>query len=191
MDKVESREDRLRAAIATDQSILGALCPEAQRRLLDFSFDREQTDGVVEAAEEILTNVQHELSSRRPRLEHAAAFELVSARQWAIYALSLITTTHAHAKKHELAVTEGSPLTACFGFSPFLPPIRGRALQEVQTHRYGVLRIPAYGCFAVIPESTRLGGRMWRQWCTDCAPNSRDAALRQARSHRRMVDSLS
>ncbi len=193
--KLSPRDRIRRAALAREQPILGARCPKAQARLFDFSVqvrivgDPFDEAGLQDAAEEVLACVQAELRANASPLEAAAAFELTHSRRWAVYALSCLTGSHAHAKRHELSITNGSPLTVCIGTSAFAPPILGaNKLQTVNTH-LGDVRIPVCGCFAIVPESTTLGGR-WRLWCDACAPNVGKRDRAQLTRHAAAVRSL-
>ena len=147
--------------------------------------------GLREACEETLRCVQAELHARESPLAAAAGYELAHARLWALHGLSLDTGNHSHARRFEFRVTNGDPLTVCFGYSPFAAPVAGfQRLQTVTTSRWGDVHIPANGCLAIIPEATHMGGRMWRQWCEDCAPSRGQRARALARAHKRIVERL-
>jgi len=186
---------RRRAALPDSQPILSARCPDAQARLFDFSIELARHDpstqvGLQDAAETLLSVVQDELRSRSP-LELRAALELAGARLWAIHAFFVLTGSHSQAKRFETELAAGEPLAVCIGTGPFWAPVAGfRKLQTVRSAHWGELHIPARGCLAVIPESTRLGGVMWRYWCDDCAPKRGQKTRSQARRHRTMVDEL-
>ena len=164
-------------------------------RLFDFSIelvDRAPVthEGLQEASEATLGAVQDELRVRTSPLELAVASELAFARLWAIHALLGLTGSHSHAKRFELEVTSGRPLAVCVGKSPWFPPVAGfRKLQTVRSY-WGDVFVPALGCHAVIPESTRLGGVMWRYWCDDCAPNRGAKARAQGRRHKKLFDEI-
>ena len=177
------------------KTILWSHCPEAQLKLFDFSneiLDRIQVtrDGLIECAEAVLCAVQVELTSRSSPLELAVASELAISRLWAIHALSVCTGSHAHAKRFELRIAGGAPLAVCVGTGPWFPPVAGfRKVKRLQT-LWGEVFVPALGCHAVIAESTRIGGVMWRYWCDECAPNSGAKARAQARRHKQLVDEI-
>jgi hypothetical protein len=176
------------------QPILGARCPGAQVRIFDFSTELHgggfTRDGLQSASETTLECVQDEYRGRRSHLDDSAFFELHHARLWAIHALSLLTGSHAHAKRFELKITDDHPLTVCGGTGPWFPAVSPglRKLQPVQTFWGEVLHVPALGCHAIIPESTRLGGVMWRYWCDDCSPSKGQKSRSQVRAHRRRVE---
>jgi hypothetical protein len=193
----EAKDARRRATLSETCRILAARCPDAQVRLFDFSIELRDGkspftwDGLHEAAETLIACVQDELSSRRSPLDLRDACELVHSRLWAIHALALLTGSHAHAKRFEVGVASGRPLTVCYGSGPLLPPVAGfQRLQAVDIHLLGKVKvqIPRRGCLAIIPESTRVGGVMWRYWCSDCAPSRGAKARSQARAHRRMAN---
>ena len=188
-------EAQRRAALPQISPILWARCSEAQLRLFDFSNELRsrvpvRKDALHGAAEEILRAVQEELQARASPLEIAEASELGIGRLWAIHALSVVTSSHSCAKRFELEITGGAPLAICLGTGPWYPPVAGfRSVQRVQSFG-GVVYVPKLGCYSIIPESTRLGGVMWRYWCDDCAPRKGAKACAQARKHKRLVDEI-
>ena len=77
------------------------------------------------------------------------------------------------------------------GTGPWFPNVSGfQKLRPVYSYHWGELHVPALGCHAIIPESTRFGGKMWLCWCEGCKPNRGAKARAQARAHKRMVDKL-
>jgi hypothetical protein len=88
------KDARRRAGLRDSQPILGALCPDAQARLFDFSVERRDRrpvtrDGLQLASETVLTCVQGEYHACTSPLEPTAAIELASARLWAIHACGI------------------------------------------------------------------------------------------------------
>jgi hypothetical protein len=183
-----------RAALRDEPSILGKRCPEAQIRLFDFSIElreglRIRRGGLQSASETTLACVQEEYRTRSSPLELVAFTELHTSRLWAIRALSLVTSSHAHSKRFELKITDGHPLTVCGGTGPWYPEVAGfRKTHPVSTFWGEELHVPALGCHTIIPESTRSRGVMWKYWCENCAPNAGAQTRAQVRAHRRRVE---
>ena len=144
-------------------------------------------EGLLDASETILRVVQEELRTRTSPLDIAVAIEIAGARLWAIHALSLVTGSHSYAKRIELEMTDGAPLAVCVGTGPFWPAVAGfQKTWPVQWYKRE-LSLPALGCRAVMPESPRLGGVMWRYWCDECAPN-KGTVRAQIRRHVRRLN---
>lgn len=190
------REGRPSASAATgvEPDPVGALpgdAGSAVRLLIEFRTQAPITDdGLADAAEVTLAAVQDELRTQSSPLEISVASELAFSRLWSIHALLVHTGSHSRAKRYEQQVTDGAPLAICLGTGPWFPPVSGfRKAQQVSTY-WGVVSIPALGCHAIIPESTRLGGVMWRYWWDDCATSRGAKARAQARRHKQLVEEI-
>jgi hypothetical protein len=166
--------------------------------LFDWSVDRpESTDPsyngeLAIAAETVILAVQRELLERDSPLEPEVGFELGYARAWAIEALKDVSSAGA-AKKTELRLTNGAPLTICTGFTQLgAAPFLGSIVDVPVIHRgeARVLRIPAPGCFAIFPDTTQTSRKAWRHWCDDCRPRMSQRPRKIARAHRRIVSGL-
>ena len=194
-EQIAAMNARRRAKLSETSPILCARCPDAQLRLFDFSIEVANgapvtDDGLRDAAEATLYAVQDELRARSSPLDLSVVSDLAFGRLWAIYALLFHTGSHSHAKRFELEITDGAPLAICLGTGPWFPPVAGfRRTLRVRTHWKDVW-VPACGCNAIMPESTRLGGVMWRYWCHSCAPNTGAKGRAQARRHKRLVDEI-
>jgi hypothetical protein len=191
--QIAAKQAERRTRLPETNPIVWSHCSKAVVRLFDFSNERRDEityDGLQEAGEAVLEAVQDELRTQRSPLPLSVASELAISRLWAIHALSVLTGSYAHAKRYELQVTSGAPLAVCIGTGPWFPPVSGfRKLKKVRSY-WGEVSIPAAGCHAIMAESTRFGGVMWRYWCDDCAPNKGAKVRAQARRHKRLVDGI-
>ena len=188
---LRARDARVRASLATEAPILGGRCPDSQARLFDFSVqlrDRAHVDkrGLSDAASELLLWQQYELLGRRS-LGTEAAFELFSARAWALQALiHALPDGYKGAKRREMEITEGAPHGICMGRLPHrvAPNAHNVNLDAQLARHYGrsQVGIPLVGCMSVFADSTNVGrGRMWSSWCPRCSPELSQSARAQAR----------
>jgi hypothetical protein len=186
----DEKRARRRAELA--DSTLGRGCLSACERLFDWSNDRSDARGLAAAAETLIVAVQHELTQRESPLEPSVGIELGYVRAWAVFALCDVSTA-SQAKRTELRLTDGAPLTICTGFThlasaPFLGTI-----VEVPAIVHGearVLHVPAFGCFAIFPDTTRTSAKPWKHWCDRCEPSRSKVTRKTVRAHRRVVSAI-
>jgi len=132
--------------------------------------------GLTNAAETVLQLVQDELRHRESPLDPDAGHELGGAKAWALLVL-IEDRGVSKAKKLELQIAEGRPLTICTGRTwkadeklaegyerrgerPWLwtpPPLLFRVAKTQAIHRGRAVtvQVPAFGCFRIIEDSPR------------------------------------
>ncbi len=133
--------------------------------------DDEYGDHPTEACEAVIRAVQQELAALEPGpIEHALAFELVTAEQWALHAL-LDSKSPSEAKREHIRLSEGRPLAIC----------RGSDYGHVVTTALGSAVAHAQGCLRIFEAPTRTNGRVWSYFCPECRPrNGKRQPLRDA-----------
>jgi len=186
------RANRARRREALNHSILGRRCLPAAQRLFDWSNNRSEHRDIAAAAETVILAVQQELLERDSPLDVEVAFELGYARAWAVFALCDVATK-SEAKRTELRLTGGAPLTICTGFTHLeAAPFLGSMVDVPVIYRgeSRVLRVPAFGCFAVFSDTTQTSRWPWRHWCDDCEPRNSQRPRKIARAHKRVVTGL-
>jgi hypothetical protein len=188
---ISARDVRVMRSLADEQPILGAAYPREQARLFFYSLqvrDRKEIrqQGLRDAAERVLEFVQLQLQGHGcgAVLDVDTAFQLASAREWALHALVYLSPDKKSAKARELEIAAGHPLTICG--VPTKLSIGFRKSKAIET-AYGQMRLPNSGCFGVFPDSVRHDrGVMWSYWCPRCEPSAskmtRNQGERRAKS---------
>ena len=135
-----------------------------------MSYDRSKTNGLAAAAKATIVVVQEELEKLlllgRDPLEHAVAFELGYAKAWVICALRQVCTD-SEAKRIELGLTGGAPLTICTGMTSYraneaaylITPFLGRVVNVSVIHR-GKAR-PGSAGVRLLPHHSRHDPDQW------------------------------
>lgn len=201
-----------------DVGSLVELCPDAVRVLSDYSVAfrerrwRDMPEDLGAAAEEILSGYYRVIPEPQPRvaLEVSIAFELASARVWALHALKHQHDLDKSVKQIELRIADDRPLAICVGgaliTAPLMPkgsrrgwrlpvkPIEFQARVVVSHGRSHTLkgggRLPYCGCLCVFPDTTQDQRHPWRYLCDDCHPRNGGRSKQQRKYSRQLSDWL-
>jgi hypothetical protein len=185
--------------LAIEAPILGARCPKALKRVLTFRIQeanspylgRIEEGNLATAAKEVYGHVQAELRNRRlSPLDRNTAFE-IDAGMWLARRALIYRPGKTEAKRIEVGVAHGAPLTICMGPRRYheLKGVAPLEFADGSTLKPGVWLLGA-GCYSIFPDRpTWTGGRvLWLSWCPNCKPETshRDRGL--MRAHSRVVE---
>jgi hypothetical protein len=208
-EQLAARDDRVRRAIETTPSVFPADCNAARVRLFDYSIELRDDPqcypdaiGLEQAARQILRAYNRDLGHRKrsKAVDAPAAFELESARSWALSALRLIYLRAGAVKKVELEEAEpGQLLAICIGGAySAVAQFGGRhPVAPLEVPMSGLdkpLVVPARGCLRIFNDPGKQvgGGRnQWPRWCPDCDPSKGQTRRSQISAHQRSVRAAS
>ncbi len=205
-----SKADQIEAIARRRASLvdhtLAVACLPTLERLFDYSIEVSRSglgttsrDGLAQACESGLENVQAELTQRESPLTPQVAFELAGTRAWSIHGLVRLYDVKG-AKRVDLRVTGDAPLTVCTGrtwqrgASRWLSPpfLAGQVSHGQVPYRgkFQAFALPVPGCHAIFNDEERVITYPWKHWCPQCDPEVSQRVRNTRRAYARSLAQL-